>query len=308
MFADYARKWLKGKRPDITAGSYRIYEIQVEVHLIPAFGSMQFRHILQSDIKEKFADMEGLSINTRHALLTRLKSIFKQGVSDGIRSDNPAATIRNRADLEPKRRALTAEERAAALVFIDENRGSNESILTAIDLYTSCRRGEAFGMQWKHIDFKRRKIKICQQMRYKQGVGAEITPELKTKNSYRRIPIPQALHDILWPLRGHPEAFILQNKGGYYHPTGVESLVASIKKKCPALKELTQHFYRHNYATELHKNGVPVKVAARWMGESEVVMLRIYVHVENDEGPVEDIEDYKIFQSVAKSLPSETGE
>lgn len=313
VFADYARNWLRGKAGEVTEGTYSAYQAEIERHLIPGLGNRQVQSILQSDIRLVLSKLH-CSINYRNEIIARAKSIFRQAVIDRIRPDNPMDGIKNRADKEPKRRALAIREKAAALSLLRKEPQSIEALMVALNYYTSCRRGEVLGLQWKHLDFRNRQIKICQQLKYVPGHGLQITPELKSEQSRRTMPMPRRLYEHLLPLRGHPDAYLFQGKDGRpMQRYDVEMLLQSIREKCPELSGLTPHYYRHNYATEMHMMGLPVKIAARRMGETVTTMLEVYTHIEDEGAVFEDMKEYRIFDdeeyrdfpSVAKSLQSE---
>jgi integrase len=305
-FGEYAERWLDTKRGSVGDGTWDTYASYVRQHLTPALGQRQVRAILQSDLKLVMAELakKGLADNTRKMSLLMLKGIMTQAQDDHIRDDNPARSIKQKRDNDPKRRALTAEEVKATLEYLEALPDTDGAKMLGIIYYTSCRRGECFGLQWKHIDFKGRKIKVCQQLRYQKGGGGQITPKLKTKNSYRELPLPRQLHEILHPLRGHPEAFVFQLNGEHYRPCDAEDLWDAIVEEEPRLAEVTPHYYRHNYATRLYKKDVPVKEAARYMGETVKTMLDIYVHIEQEIGVEEDSRVYDVFEEeVAEKLP-----
>lgn len=317
MFEDYAEKFLEGIAGEVSLGTLRTYTGYVRVHIIPFFGKKQVRSILQSDGKVFLARLaktvsqstgELLTINARCAILSCLKQIMNMAQDDNIRVDNPIKRLNITPDVEPKRRALTDVEKAAALKYIADHLGTDEGKMVAMNYYTSCRRGEVFGPQWKHFDFKNRKIKICQQLKQKLGTSGEISPKLKTKRSYRDVPMHQELFDVFFPLRGHPEAYVFQIAGRHYSCNDVNKLWSKIMDECPALSELTPHYFRHNYATEMYKNDIPAKEAARIMGETIKVMLERYVHISEEMALATDNKIYGMFSRVAKSLPSDKSE
>jgi integrase len=315
LFEDYAEKWLRSMEGAVSENSLTAYQSYVREHLVPAIGKIQVQNILVSDLKAAFAQMkthEGkpLSASTKHHVLSRLRTIMRQAQEDRIRDDNPAFFVKLKTDVAPKRRALRVSEKDAALELITNYPKSNEALLTAMDYYTSCRRGEAFGLQWQHIDFRSREITIEQQLRYKKGVGTEIAKELKTRNSYRKMPLLQPLCDFLLPLRGHPEAFVLHTASGHYRMNDITELIKNVHKLAPSLHDVTPHYFRHNYATDAHNAcpQIPIMTAARWMGESVSMMLKTYVHIEKEMGFNIGPDKYNIFNNVANLLLSSNGQ
>lgn len=308
LFCDYAEKWLEVVAGQVSDNSLDTYRCHVRGFLIPHLGNKQVRSIMQSDIKSMMARLsktetqrnDAMAANTLRAVLNCLKQIMGMATDDRIRLDNPAQRVSTKSDLEPKRRALTDAEKAACLQFIADHPGTEEAVALAMLYYTSCRRGEAFGPQWKHVDFKNRKIKICQQLTYKKGGGGQISPKLKTKNSYRDIPMPQQLYDVLHSMRGTSDAFVFQRYGKHFGPHDVQSLWDGIVEQCPALSQISPHYFRHNYATMLYKNKIQAKEAAAVMGETVRVMMDTYVHIEKEIGEETSAAICNIFSEVAK--------
>jgi integrase len=302
MFDEYAEKWLEGMTGQVAENTLITYGSNVRQHLLPVLGKKQVRSILPSDIKSALARLakENFSISTRRAALARVKQIFGMAQDDHIRLDNPAQRINVKADIEPKRRALTAAEKTAAEKYIAEHQGTNAALMVAMHLYTCGRRGEIFGLQWKHVDWKHRKIKVCQQLIYKRGGGGQATPRLKTANSYRDMPLHQELYDIIHPLRGLADVFLFQIGGRHFRPDEVTDLWNAIVAECPALAELTPHYFRHNYATLMYLKGIPAKEAAQIMGETVKTMLDIYVHIEKELSVEKGSAVYDIFSEVAQ--------
>lgn len=64
------------------------------------------------------------------------------------------------------------------------------------------RPGEARGLQWGDIDWKKNTVHIQRDVDYKDGgkVG-----DVKTQKSNRTVPLPEALRAILGPYRGMPD-------------------------------------------------------------------------------------------------------
>jgi hypothetical protein len=127
LFADYALKWLDGIEGQVSQNTAIAYRSRVKELLIPCIGKMQVQSILKSDIqgmiaklKKKVSRRTGkpISVGTLKAAIANLKQIMNMAVDDRIRGDNPAQRITIKADLEPKRRALTSAETQAALRLI----------------------------------------------------------------------------------------------------------------------------------------------------------------------------------------------
>jgi integrase len=303
LFQPYAERWLESKAGEVSDNTLRGYKSYLKNNIYPHIGNKQVQGILPSDIKTMMGKLKHLSINTRGQVIGIIKAMFNMAMDDHIRVDSPARAIKRIRDTEPKRRALTEAEDKATLKFIAERQGSAEATMAALLYYNGTRRGETMGLQWKHFDFENRRIKIEQQLLDGKG-GARITTRLKNKNAYRHVPMQEALYAFLWPLRGLPKVFVFQDKGGnHYTSKEVENLWNSVREQCPALAGISPHYYRHNYATQLYKAGVPIKEAALYFGDTVKIMLETYAHIEDELKLNPDSKAYNIFPSVAQMLP-----
>jgi integrase len=302
LFGDYAEKWLGGQEGLVDENTLSNYRAQVRNYLVPYLGERQIQAILQSDIKLAFAKLTRLSVNVRRNILVRAKSIFWQAVDDGIRPDNPARSIRMPMDREQKRRALTEKEEKTVEKFLATRSGTQESMALAIFFYAGVRKGECYGLQWKHLDFKNRKVLIRQQLKPKKGTGGVISPKLKTKRSYRDIPMQQQLYDALYPYRGLPDIYVFQKNGNYITMNGAYRIWLSIKEYSLDFRDISYHYFRYNYATQMMIAGIHEAEAATYFGDTVAVMEQVYGDIKKYLLANPKSKAYDIFPIVAKSL------
>ena len=93
-----------------------------------------------------------------------LRRAFRQGVEDGMLASNPAERVKIPMPRYKEREILTAEQAARFRSLLLAEPTSPCSVATLILLETGCRRGEALGLQWKHVSTRDRRIAICQQL------------------------------------------------------------------------------------------------------------------------------------------------
>jgi integrase len=63
--------------------------------------------------------------------------------------------------------------------------------MVTLALTTDMRRGELLALEWKHLDFGSSLIQVAQSLSHSKGIT--IIKEPKTKNSKRRVSIPDSL-------------------------------------------------------------------------------------------------------------------
>lgn len=166
-------------------------------------------------------------------------------------------------------------------------------------LTTGLRRGEALGLEWKHIDFKKATVQVVQQL--VPGAGRGKGPTLqrtKTRNSTRTLPVSADLLQVLnehrlrqleqaaimgpdWP--SQPDLVFTTAIGTAWSPRNVlRSFQALIRPLGMPSNRL--HDLRHTYASLAGRAGVPVEVLSRRLGHADVgTTMRIYRHLYTDE-------------------------
>lgn len=139
--------------------------------------------------------------------------------------------------------------------------------------YTGMRYGELTGLLWVDIDMGKRYITVKHQLKRtydKNGYIEYYVGPLKTKNSYRDIPIPAALMP-------HLEQWLMDRTG----PSVLE-IENSHTSRCNqwiqrTLPITTIHDLRHTYATNLLMNGLDVKTVAALCGDTVHTILSTYI-------------------------------
>ena len=155
----------------------------------------------------------------------------------------------------------------------------------AICYYTGVRRGELLGLTWQDID--RQAVTISKQL----DTQHFIYTAPKTKNSFRTIPIPVALVNMLNEYR-RTKPLDIQRRlfpkpyGTYY---GMKCAIKTVDSR------LSPHCLRHTYATHLLARGMDIRTVAALLGDNVKTVINTYIHYNDDmrAAAADDIE--KIF-------------
>lgn len=69
---------------------------------------------------------------------------------------------------------------------------------------------------------------------------------------------------------------------GGIKPLSTTTIDRHKKKACEKanMKEISQHEFRHSYATRMIHKGIPIDYASRSMGHSKVMTCDVYLHQE----------------------------
>lgn len=117
-----------------------------------------------------------IQVNTLEIIQTVLHPTFQLAVRDNIIRNNPSDGVMAQIKKLPGRNhgirhALTLEQQRAFIRYVEENE-KFESWVTLFKflLGTGCRIGEAVGIRWEDIDFKKRIISINHSLVYYSSI------------------------------------------------------------------------------------------------------------------------------------------
>lgn len=184
---------------------------------------------------------------------------------------------------------LTKTELQKVLNYALENETITISTLFHFLAYSGCRRGEAFGLQWKDIDFESNRVTFERQ-RTKSKVGP-----LKTKNSYRTIDMEPIIMQMLkkyqnWckqlflyngqKLKEDDFVFISYQTKEPFADNSLHYAFHRVKERTGITSPFTPHVFRHTHATLLLLSAkVDVTVVADRLGNTPKVVWETYAHV-----------------------------
>jgi integrase len=160
------------------------------------------------------------------------------------------------------------------------------------------RPGELFGLTVDRVEFLRHQVRVDQQLLRVRGEGVQLSSRLKTKSSYRSMPladnVAQAIAAHLERYGPHPELnLVFTNEWGkpiQQHPFAMTFEHARVKASIPAwirgdeVEAPTPHDLRHFYASLLIRSGASIKVVQARLGHASAkVTLDTYGHLFADE-------------------------
>jgi len=136
---------------------------------------------------------------------------------------------------------------------------------------------ELNALRWDDINFARNTISVNRTCCIKTFAHKQVFQSPKTKNSIRTLPLLSEVKALL------PEG----KRKGYIFP-GDKSIVIgenTIRKfnkvyaAKAGMKPLKVHEFRHSCASNLLKDGIPVRLVARWLGDTEAAIMEYYSHL-----------------------------
>ncbi|HNQ89976.1 MAG TPA: site-specific integrase [Verrucomicrobiota bacterium] len=202
-----------------------------------------------------------------------LRRLFAVAVEKGLRTSNPASSVR-KARVRRKELKLPSVATFAALVRNIETAGGRFSHdcadLVRFLAFSGCRIAEANQIRWADVDIGRDELVV-------RG-----DPKAGTKNwEARRVPLNPELRALLERIRSERPN----------EPDGAPVLVVreclkSLHRACDRLgiPRLTHHDLRHFHATRCLESGVPVATVAAWLGHKDggALLLKTYSHLRTE--------------------------
>ena len=147
-------------------------------------------------------------------------------------------------------------------------------VIFSVATYTGMRYGEIIGLTWENVDLDNNTINVVQQFGAIDYNKYALKP-LKSKNSYRQLPIPPILAGIL---KEYKETCLTERlfNNRISSSWGASQIMKSF------LPDNSIHDLRHTYATKLLSNGVDIKTVSALLGDSIQTVLKTYVHFSDD--------------------------
>lgn len=228
-----------------------------------------------------------------------LLEIFKKAVSYGYVATNPVINVETPKYEKTKRRALTDIELQAINNTTEFT--PKEKAYLYIGLYAGLRQGEILALSLKDINLTERYISVNKTLTYPSN-SAVLQNHTKTKSGMREVRIGEPLITVLKEyIDTIPNyQFLFQRKdGSLFSKTAKANLWYQIKKKinkhmpkgCET--NITSHFLRHNYATDLCNTNLPVKHIQYLLGHANIqTTLNIYAETRKEEIDMSSVEDY----------------
>jgi integrase len=271
------------------------YMTVARCHIIPTLGKKRTSALTVADVQHLMAsklgggpdgDPKPLSVST----VRRIRSVLTQALDVCLVE---GSLLRNVAGLTKPPKAEQTEGRtltpAEAKRFLTALEGHHLGMLFVTMLATGLRRGEALGLTWEDIDFKKATIGVHRQLR--RIDGKLITRAVKGGKSGRTVYIPPQVVKLL---KEHRTAQVAQLKelgiesSGFVFTTGngtpidPRNVHRDFQKVCTKaeLGKWHPHELRHSAASLMLAKGVPLQVVSEVLGHSSIRMTAdVYGHV-----------------------------
>jgi integrase len=227
-----------------------------------------------------------ISAATFNKKLGYLRACGDWAKSEGLLSVNPWLKVKPRKGSKEIIKPFSQDEAARIIAGFEKNYPAWVSFTKFLFL-TGCRMSEAIGFQWKHVDFERGEICICESLaQRKDGNGYERVRKSTKTGSVRYLKINSDLAKVLTqvsPASKNSEDLVFLNPAGTSH---IDSNNFRDRwKKVLAAANISYrrpHIIRHSFASHAIEQGCPLTGVAYLLGHSDTRMVaQTYGHLIN---------------------------
>lgn len=293
-FREVLYLWLQNRRLKLKPQTYAKYKDLIEKHIVSYFGSTAMKKIdavqinnflVNKSISGRIDNSGGLAPSYVKTLMFIVNSAIQFAISEGY--CNPLrGNVVCPAKSKKKPDVLSKNEQAQLEHYVMSDLDERK-IGILLSLYTGLRIGEVCGLKWEDIDLDSSTIHVRHtvervtntDLSNSKGKTKLVLGDVKTSSSYRVIPMPQRLANLLKNFQGVPHSHVLQ--GNYYVYTDPRTVQYSFHKylKNCNLREINFHALRHTFATRCIESGMDIKSLSEILGHSNVnITLNTYVH------------------------------
>lgn len=241
------------------------------------FADIPLRSITRQQIIAALNKKSAYAPKTKELRLTMLRSILNHARENyGIVSVNPASRIPiHRPKSEKKIRAISADEFQALMDSKIRKGCEYYKDIARVAYYSGLRYGEIIGLTWDSVDLDNATITVRQQIKQHAANGRPVykAGPLKTQNSYRTVPIPPPLVEVMERME-RTTAAVFPMASPHTH-----NINQWIQRTLP---HTSIHDMRHSYATNLIANGIDVQTVAALLGDTINTVIKTYLDFTED--------------------------
>lgn len=271
---EYIHKWFELHKQYIRENTAVDYRSTINQNILPVIGDRLIRDITSDDIKETLKSAENKSQSNYNKTDMLLRMIFNAAVESHVIAKNPCPKFKQ-GGVPPKRKTALTDEQVEILLAAVE--GTVADTFVRIALYTGMRREEICALQWDcvFLDVSSPYIEVRRAVSWLHN-QPEITDDLKTKASYRNIPIPTQLLDYLKKLKRTAKSdFVVCNRDGVcLSGTQYKNMWHAVV--CRSTRERTYTRYLPGGVRETRK--IKPKLGEKVRGHNFCYTIDFYVH------------------------------
>jgi len=284
----FAARWLVDARPRLEWNTYRRYEQDLRLHILPALGKLGIADITVRHVQNLLTDAGQIYKPATVAKFRGvLVALLEDAQRDGLIAQNVARLARNPKQTRVEVKPFTVEQARSFLTVV---RGDRLEAFFTVGIAVGMRQGEILGLLWRNVDLDTGRVVVETQLQRERG--RFVIKDVKTRTGRRVVILPVFARDALQRHkerqdRERAEAGIFWEEWGLVFTAEYGAPIHSqIPRRlfhtfCLAanVPDLTFHDTRHTSASLLAAEGVPVRQIMDLLGHSTAAMSNYYSHV-----------------------------
>nr|DAI01313.1 MAG TPA: Integrase [Bacteriophage sp.] len=231
---------------------------------------------------------KGYSYSQINTLNTVLKVFFNWCIDNDYILKNPCTKVNIKGNkneiIKNERKEVEILSETEINIIKEYLKGTDFELLFLLDLATGLRQGELLALDWKHINLEDNTLKVERSVKEVYVYDNENAKHIetifqtpKTLNSFRTVPIPSAMINILSKIKNKKGLLFSDANGNPLKGKNISAKWTKILKECN-IPHKKFHSIRHTYASMLLSKGVDIETVAELMGHSAISITQIYLH------------------------------
>lgn len=288
LFTDFMQQWLRMMKSQVRANTLDSYWYIFHKHIEPYYNARQVT--LRTAKPSHFQEFVNLKYEEGYSPTSIVHKCLRYAVTMQLLEHNPSDHV-----LLPRRTKYIGKvyDQNQLNRFLREAKTSPAEPAFVLAASYGLRRSEAAGLRWSAVDFKSRTITINHTAISNRG-RVQYSDQVKTKSSYRTLPLTTNVRQYLAELRRHQKQ-MKRIYGREYHdsdyiccrddgtplrPDYISQEFAKVCKRA-GLPHIRLHDLRHSAATLLLKEGFSLRQIQEWLGHADIsTTANIYAHVQ----------------------------
>jgi integrase len=277
----YWKPYLERRR--VKPSTLQGYESLLKRHVTPVLGGWHLKDIGPMHIEQLVQSKSGLSAKSRRNLVGLLQGICSLAEDNDLIEKSPVRD-RHKPIVQKREKPIWNPDQVRMII---ESVPKHLRALFVCAALTGARLGEILGLQWKHIDFDYRKLRIEQSL----WRGRLVTP--KTQGSFRTVLFGEVLAVALTNHRQNsqhigPEDFVFSKPDGSTLDPDVlrrDALYPALDRLgIPrSLRSAGFHTFRHSVGSFINAQTGNLKLAQKILGHSNLsTTADIYTHTSQE--------------------------
>lgn len=311
-------------KPDFRANSYTTYKNCIYKHINPNIGKLKLLALNQGHIIKFFKELVKKYPSMIKIAKPILNNSLEYAMSKNLMLKNPCEDISLEIDNKKDKHTQVIDEQKTFNIeqvkrLLEAGKDTKIYMQLVFALLMGLRRGEINGLKYSDVDYEKHTLRIERQLGEDLHADeSKLLPKtktkqevpLKTKSSYRELPVPDYVYHAILEERKKYEKnrsrrqhgkWVFQDldyiccssygrpRSKHYHFVHYKALLQQLN-----LPNIRFHDLRATYATLLMKNDINQKAVAKAMGHANSI-ITIDVYTDKKEIIKDGVEEIQLF-------------